>query len=250
MFSFCFSFPVLNVNINNCVNIIKKNGLIHCAGQKCGILVGICNNFEDKEIITFINVREVLFRPHTSYTCHRTSIDEKFRRVLFTETVEYGERCSNEVLNVPNILIFPLKQSTTESAVDPDKPSTSTENKNPVIRVAAFASETSININENRVIQFFKNAILHDVERNKLGPMTTLSLVSDENLRKQLSTAFSSGSLQQANFDSVEIEPEFEASKSKDHIEEFGLSEFLAPKSVIENSIDCSDINLNFFDTE
>lgn len=94
----------------------------------------------------YFHVREVLFRPHTSYS--RYSTESKFQQVSFIERVEIGNE-ETKALNVKDVLIHPFE-------VDGEKPSTSG-----IIRVAAFASEKMI-IHQSRVLDHFQRAIQND----------------------------------------------------------------------------------------
>lgn len=56
---------------SNCINVVRKNQLIYCL---CDVLVGLLDTFGEHEFVSF--VREVLFRPHTTYTQHCILIEE------------------------------------------------------------------------------------------------------------------------------------------------------------------------------
>lgn len=58
--------------------------------------------------------------------------------------------------------------------------------KSPKIRVTAHISENVLNLNENCVLEHFKNAILQDLGGKEFGSMNTVSSDSDANLQQQL----------------------------------------------------------------
>lgn len=131
--------------------MLKKKGLVYCSG--CNTLVGTHEGVEQEEIITFFNVREVLFRPHTSYTTHFDTNDRNTHQVIFTEIVEHGEKCFTDDLDVANVFLFPIVDLSVEAIVNTDQPSSSKNSVDSVIRVAAFSSESLINFDENYVVK-------------------------------------------------------------------------------------------------
>lgn len=106
-----------------------------------------------------------------------------------------------------------------EADIESQKSTTSEGKKASIIRVAAFAKHASgnfVNLNENRVMNCFKNAIEQNLNKKELGPMTTASLVSDKNLRKEPTIAYSSRDI------------------CNDRLQEFGLNEFLTSRATAE----------------
>lgn len=205
-------FTVKRVYKSDCINVVRKNDLIYCS---CQTVVGYFETIDEREVITFINVREVLFRPHITYV-RRCSNGRDAQKVIFTERIENEQRSASNTPNVSNLLIHPLAETESESDDSSQEPTTSSDSLVPIIRVAAFVSENVHELNENRILECFKNAIVRDLSERELGTITTASLVSDVNLREQLSKASSS----QVN---------------NDYVQEFDLSEFLTTKLATQN---------------
>lgn len=152
MLSFCL---VKNVKMDNCINIEVRDGLVYCSN--CSKYVGLCAEANDSEIITFVNVRESLFRPHTSYSRYSTEGDYQY--VSFMERVEIGSEAVFKPFSALDFLLYANQKDCVE--VDQNMPSTSSAGNLPFIRVAAFASESAI-YNESRVLAHFQNAIQND----------------------------------------------------------------------------------------
>lgn len=227
----CFLFRIAKkIKPINCINVSKKSGLAYCTG--CNIIVGLYEGAEENEVISYFNVREVLFRPHTSYTTHFATNEKSAQHVIYTEMVEHGERCFTEDLDVVNVFVFPIVDLSVESAVDMNQPSTSSGSANPVIRVAAFASESLINIDENRITKHFKDAITNDLKRQ-----------FEEDVANVSNTVWSTPQSLTPNENETGSCVQRTGVRSTD----FDLTEFLVPRAD-DKQTDCSEIDLDFFD--
>lgn len=213
-----FFFLVKKIKSDNCINIISRNGLIYCSN--CDIVVGLCDDTDEEGTITFINVRENIFKPHTSYSRH--SAEKNVQQVSFIERIEIGEKFSSDVLNVSSVLIHPLDNFDAEA--NQNMPSTSSINQNPIIRVAAFASESLI-LNQNPILEHFQNAIQNDVnlglqfrdERDLPLPQSSTESSVDKNCD------ISSNSV----FDLAEITPERAQNNNDDYLDVINLDYFV-----------------------
>lgn len=167
--------------------------LIYCP---CEREVGYSEILNEREAIRFNNVREVLFRPHISYV---RRVKNKKQRVIFTERIENGQPSACEASSLPNMVIHPLTGFENETDTSP-KPSTSNGSKIPVIRLAVSISKNTFDLNENCIFKYLEDAIIQDLNGKELGPMATVSLVSDPSLREKLSALSNS----QAYDDSIQ----------------------------------------------
>lgn len=155
----CVLFFFLEKNVNprvnrrNCINVNIVGDMVYCTGENCDKLIGICNDLDGEEVITLMNVREIVSVPHTSYSRHVTG--RGVQCVQFNERLEFGEERSSKVLKFPDFMIYPLEIRGSGS----DTPSTSNSGEIPTIRVAAFATEALMHVNENEVLNHFTNAL-------------------------------------------------------------------------------------------
>lgn len=231
---------VQKIKAVHCVNISTKNGLVHCNG--CDVIVGIHDVVGEDEVITFINVREVLFRPHTSYTTHFATNHRSAQQVIYTEMVEHGERCFTEALDVANVFVFPIVDLSVEAAVDVNQPSTSSGSANPVIRVAAFTSDSLSNIDENRITKHFVDAITIELKRQSEN-----TLAFNNSQQEQVADVSTPIWCLPEN-----VAPNGNGTSSRVQqtgvrLMDLDLDEFLLPKDVDDKQTDCSDIDLEFF---
>lgn len=218
----CFPFIVLKVDVKHCINVEKKNtGLVYCVKDNCDAVIGFCAK-DEGEFITFTNVRETTFRPHTLYMRHHTTDRKDAQQIIFMELIENGKNC--QTLNIPNMLITPLAIPT--SLCKSDMPSTSKISE-PTIRIAAFASEAFINLDQSNVLNYFKAAIVRDSEENNLGSPKVLSLVSNKSLQKEL----------------FESQPLKITNHLNNEVDDYDLSEFLAPRKPISNNIEVVSVD-------
>lgn len=185
-------------------------------------MVGLYNRVEEQDIVTFINVREVLFRPRASYTHHFATTRDNIQQVVFSEMVEHGGECHTEVFNVENFFVYPLIDFSPEGVVYLNQPSTSSRAKT-VIRVAAFAAGSKMNFDENRVTKHFIDAIKKDLEPH---PVNT-----DANPYAAVWTLPENS-----------VEP-----STENRLESCGLNEFLTERNTEDEDTDCTDINLDLF---
>lgn len=188
--------------------------------MNCDMVVGI----QEQEVVTFINVREVLFRPRTSYTHHFPSKLLSAQKVIYTEMIEHGEKCCTEMVDVSNHFVFPITDLPIEEKLDVNKPSTSSNSDKPIIRVAAFASE-SLMIDENRIIKHFQDAIMSEFD---------FQSQSSEN--------------QPTAVWCPPTESDVATKERVDRLGDHGLKEFLTEEVVVEAESDYSDLDLDFFD--
>lgn len=188
--------------------------------MNCNVVIGI----QEQEVVTFINVREVLFRPRTSYTHHFSSELMSAQKVIYTEMIEHGEKCCTEMVNVSNHFVFPITDLPIEEKLDVNKPSTSSDSGKPIIRVAAFASE-SLMIDENRIIKHFQDALMSEID---------FQSQSSEN---QPTAIWCSPA-----------ESDVATKDRVDKLDDHGLKEFPTEEAVVEAELDCSGFDLNFFD--
>lgn len=205
------------VHDNKCYNIVKDNQLIRCP---CKEVVGYWDIIGEAEIVTFQNVREVLVRPHVSYTQHCVLNKREDRTVIFGEMIEEGE-CSTAVpFDVTKKLIHPLAEADIETQ-------TLISEEASIIRVAAIASGNFVSLNENRVLNFFEDAIVRSLKENDTKSLHSISSVSDENLQQEPTSA------------SILDVPR------NDRFKKHGLSEFLTSRDSVKNETNFADFNLD-----
>lgn len=223
----------------HCINIAKESGLVYCTG--CRIIIGMYDSVEESEAITLFNVREVLFRPHTSYTHYFATTGRNSQQVIYTEMVEHGEKCFMDALDIANVFVFPLVDLSVEDVVDVNQPSTSSNSVNPVIRVAAFASESSMNLDENCITKHFKDAIMSELNK----PLENLS--SSKENEGECAAKVSTPVWCKApnlNENGTAVREHQSSIRSMD----IELNEFLMLKDVDGKHIDSPEFDLDFFD--
>lgn len=194
------------VYMSDCINIVRMKDSVFCY---CGIWIGLLDIVDEKEIVTFSNVREVLFQPYVSYTRNRGFNGKDKRSVLFTEVVESGKCSVNNALDVSKILIHPIAE------VEAEDRTQETE----TIRVAAITSGDFITVNESRVMGYFKKAILQSHSEQESASSSSDTPINDGNLQGESTSDFNSRS---------------------DRLQGLGLNEYLIFKNTVEDEANCN----------
>lgn len=153
---------MLKVPIINCINILPGSGLVYC--KHCEAMVGICDYLDDEYIVTFINVREVVFRPHTSYLKVIDLEGQEPQQVSFMEMMELSEGASLQPLDILNNLIVPVDEDNKNPA------------ESPTVRVAAFATHGLFGVDQHRVLDRLKSVLIEESGMNEkeMVPMTSI----------------------------------------------------------------------------
>lgn len=130
------------------MNVKRESSVYSCKNTSCKNIFRFAKNVIQKDIILFENVREILFRPHTSY---ERSIDDQLvsQRVVFMELCEENNSIKNSFHVLDHLIDVENGHSSTQ-------PSTSISANKPVIRVCAFASESLFGVDQ---VLLQKNAI-------------------------------------------------------------------------------------------
>lgn len=195
----------------NCINVIQEKELISCV---CGRPVGYFDRADKTEIITFYNVRELLFRPHVTYVQHDVVNKENVQNVIISETIEDGDCSVVGDCDATKILIHPFLEA--EAGAQ--------SQESPGIKVAAIASGDFVTFNEDLVMGYFRDAIKRSMNGKE---SETLASVSDENLQNESTEVSTAHSM------------------FNDRIQEYGLDEFLISGVTAESGANCTGFDLN-----
>lgn len=214
---------MLKVRFENCINFVNRAGLIYCAKKDCQKLIGLCRDDDAENIITFINTREMIFKPHIAYS-HRYDLSSSSpQRVIFMAMYELDEIALPMSIDVANSLIMPLENGVVLREAD----SSQTDQ---FVRVAAFSSEAAMNVDENIILQHFRDALVQHCEENSAGLIESpVSALNEELEKEQIFVAGSNEILQEVN-DANLVGTEHRERSTENHLDEFGLGEFLVSK--------------------
>lgn len=120
---------------------MKKNLSVYsCNNGNCNNIFCFATNVSQRDIISFENVREILFRPHTSYERFIDGQHES-QRVVFMELCEDIHSKKNPLHILDHLIDVENSDISTQA-------STSNEEKS-VVRVCTFASESLFGVDQN-----------------------------------------------------------------------------------------------------
>lgn len=185
--------------------------MIHCI--VCKVPVGYFDVKDGKEIITYFNVREVLFRPHVTYTQRNVSDENDKQNVIFSETIENGECSIVDDFDGTKMLIHPFVE--VEAEIQSQKLA--------VIKVAAVASGDFVTLDENRIMGYFRDAIMRDANKKN----------------SEASTSAADGCLQGES-----AGPSNSYNICNERLRKYNLSEFLSSGDVVESNDNLTDFDV------
>lgn len=123
----------------------EESAVYSCVGN-CKSVFHFVKNVSGGDIIMFENVREVLFRQHTSYGRFIYG-EHGSQRVMYTEMCEKDTDIKNGSFNILHHVI----DCATENGNFTEEPSISPGGTKPIIRVCAFADVDLFGVDQNRL---------------------------------------------------------------------------------------------------